>query len=111
MADGRLEDIDAALTVAADGRGSRLRRASGLPARATAAQLDLLWFRIPRTEGQPGGGFIGPGGYLIALERGEEWQIGFVIEKGSHPAWRSAGVWRPVFPRYQMTGAGFATRL
>lgn len=92
LADGSEVDLETELTVAADGRGSRMRRASGLVARPVASDVDLLWFRLPRLPGQVGGGFLGSGGYMIALERGDEWQCGFVIPKGSHAAWRNAGI-------------------
>lgn len=92
LSDGTEVACTAELTVAADGRGSRLRRAAGLVARPVAGDIDLLWFRIPRIADQVGGGFLASGGYMIALERGDEWQIGFVIPKGSHPERREAGI-------------------
>lgn len=91
-AEGSEVTLETELTVAADGRGSRMRRASGLVARPVAGNVDLLWFRLPRLAGQVGGGFLASGGYMIALERGEEWQCGFVIAKGSQAAWRDAGI-------------------
>lgn len=92
LADGSEVELESEMTVAADGRGSRMRRASGLIARPVTGDVDLLWFRLPRRPNQVGGGFLGAGAYMIALERGEEWQCGFVIKKGSHAAWRDAGV-------------------
>jgi 2-polyprenyl-6-methoxyphenol hydroxylase-like FAD-dependent oxidoreductase len=47
---GEQHEVRAALTVAADGRGSTLRAASGLRARSFGAPMDALWFRLP-----PGG--------------------------------------------------------
>lgn len=85
-------EVRCPLVVATDGRWSRLRREAGLPAVAVAAQIDLLWFRLPRHEGQVGGGYFAPGGYMIVLERPAEWQIGFVIAKGTFNQRREAGI-------------------
>ena len=47
-------DIDAALVVAADGRSSALREASGLTVVDHGVPVDVLWFRLPRPEVYPG---------------------------------------------------------
>src|SRR5690606_14100161 len=44
-------EIGAALTIAADGRDSRLRAQSGLPLRVIGAPIDVLWFSLPRVTG------------------------------------------------------------
>lgn len=45
-ATGETDELRATLTIAADGRGSRLRRLAGLPVREFRVPFDVLWFRI-----------------------------------------------------------------
>lgn len=85
-------ELRADLTVATDGRNSRLRRLAGLPAVSSSPAIDVLWFRLPRHDDRPAGGYLAAGGYLIALPRRHEWQIGYVIEKGRLAEVRAAGV-------------------
>ncbi|HEY0607390.1 MAG TPA: FAD-dependent oxidoreductase [Herpetosiphonaceae bacterium] len=87
-------EIHATLTVAADGRFSRLRRLSGLEAIATAPPMDVLWFRIPRKPTEPEGamGRVGPGRLMAMLNRWEQWQIAYVIPKGSFHSLKEAGI-------------------
>lgn len=87
-----LHEVHADLVVAADGRSSRLRRMAGMEAISSAPAIDVLWFRIPRLEGQQGGGYLGPGAYMIVLDREDQWQVGYVILKGKHQELRAAGI-------------------
>jgi 2-polyprenyl-6-methoxyphenol hydroxylase-like FAD-dependent oxidoreductase len=88
-------EVRAHLTVGADGRFSRLRRLSGLPAPIKTSQpIDVLWFRLPRAPGDPVGvqGRLGGGAGLILLERGDAWQIGYLLPKGGYQALRATGL-------------------
>jgi 2-polyprenyl-6-methoxyphenol hydroxylase-like FAD-dependent oxidoreductase len=87
-------ELRAALTVGADGRFSQIRRLCGLQPVVTAATIDVLWFRLPRLAGDPEGatGGIGGGHALLLIDRGEVWQLGMVIPKGSWPQLRAAGL-------------------
>jgi 2-polyprenyl-6-methoxyphenol hydroxylase-like FAD-dependent oxidoreductase len=60
----------------------------------TSPPMDVLWFRLPRMPGDPDGiaGRIGGGHILVMLDRMEEWQIAFVILKGSYHRLREAGL-------------------
>src|SRR5437588_3276404 len=90
--DGRVE-VRARLTVACDGRHSDVRRLLGLRSREFGAPMDVLWFRLPRRSTDPDGlAFItGPGVALVLIDRGEYFQIAYVIPKGGHDAVRAAG--------------------
>jgi 2-polyprenyl-6-methoxyphenol hydroxylase-like FAD-dependent oxidoreductase len=90
--DGHTHQVTSTLVVAADGRNSRLRRAAGLTATRSAPEIDVLWFRMPRHEGQLGGGYLASGAYMIVLDRQNQWQVGFVIPKGRYPQIRQAGL-------------------
>jgi 2-polyprenyl-6-methoxyphenol hydroxylase-like FAD-dependent oxidoreductase len=87
-------ELRADLTVAADGRGSRLRNLGGFEQVKTSPPMDILWFRVPRLREDPDGGlaYFGGGHMLVMLNRGEEWQAAYVILKGSSGKLRAAGV-------------------
>jgi 2-polyprenyl-6-methoxyphenol hydroxylase-like FAD-dependent oxidoreductase len=93
--DDRLHDVRADLTVGADGRFSKLRQLVGLVPVSAGSPIDLLWLRVPRCSAdasEAGGGFLGPGRYMIVLSRGDQWQIGYVFPKGAYPQLRAAGL-------------------
>jgi len=85
--------VRAALTVAADGRTSVLRDRSGLPVRDFGAPMDVLWFRLAKSPGMPDQplGRFGTGFILIAIDRGDYWQCGYVIPKGAQDRVRAGG--------------------
>ena len=87
-------EVRALLTVGADGRFSHIRRQAGLQSVTTSPPMDVLWFRLPREPGDPEGisGRVGPGHFLILLDRSEYWQAGYVIPKGGYQQLRSAGL-------------------
>jgi 2-polyprenyl-6-methoxyphenol hydroxylase-like FAD-dependent oxidoreductase len=89
-----LHEVRASLTVGADGRFSRIRRLAGFEPIKTSAPMDALWFHLPRRPDEPevdiariGGGQIG-----ILLDRGEQWQVGYVIPKGGYQEIRTGGL-------------------
>ncbi|MBA2411009.1 MAG: FAD-dependent oxidoreductase [Gammaproteobacteria bacterium] len=92
--DGQAHELRADLTVAADGRFSRLRKLSGLTPVASSPPMDVLWLRMPKRPGDTlaFGGRIGGGHILAILERPDHYQLGYVIAKGSYRELREAGV-------------------
>jgi 2-polyprenyl-6-methoxyphenol hydroxylase-like FAD-dependent oxidoreductase len=84
----------ALMTVAADGRDSRLRKQSGLEVVGTAPPIDVLWFRISRRKGDPEEptGYIGGGRFVVLINRGNYWQVGYVLPKGTDRRIRAAGL-------------------
>lgn len=93
-ADGEMREVRAALTVGADGRGSRVRRLAGFTPVKTSPPMDVLWFRLPREKDDPEGvmGRFGTGQISILLDRYDHWQVGYVIPKGTFPQLRKQGV-------------------
>ncbi len=87
-------DIRSGLVVAADGRTSVLRDASGLPNEELGAPMDVLWFRLPRHPGDTDEtqGRFDAGRISIMLNRGDYWQCAFVIPKGANERVRAAGL-------------------
>jgi 2-polyprenyl-6-methoxyphenol hydroxylase-like FAD-dependent oxidoreductase len=90
---GELE-IQALLSVAADGRHSTLRERAGMRPRDLGAPMDVLWFKLdrrPNDADQPLG-LLGAGQMLVLIDRGSYWQCGYVISKGTFEAIRAAGI-------------------
>ncbi|WP_427017315.1 FAD-dependent oxidoreductase [Pseudarthrobacter sp. P1] len=86
-------EIRADLTVACDGRFSRIRQLTDLPVREFAMPIDVLWFRVPRSEDAPPTlGYLGGGQIVIAIDRGDYWQCGTIIEKGTLTQVQAAGL-------------------
>jgi 2-polyprenyl-6-methoxyphenol hydroxylase-like FAD-dependent oxidoreductase len=56
--------------------------------------MDVLWFRLPRLATDPQGvvGRISRSNLLIMIDRGDYYQIGFVIRKGSIATLRDHGI-------------------
>ncbi|MDL9978231.1 FAD-dependent oxidoreductase [Microbacterium candidum] len=77
------EDMRAALTVAADGRDSTVRRALGLTPRSYGVPIDVLWFRLPRpTEPLPDTLlWANENGLLVTIPRPGYLQCGLLIPK------------------------------
>ncbi len=87
-------EVRAALTVAADGRFSRVRKLAGFEPVQTAQAMDVLWFRLPSKPGdsRESSGRLGSGHILIMLNRADYWQMGYIIPKGGYQKLRAAGL-------------------
>ncbi len=78
----------------AEGRGSTVRARAGLAVEALGAPIDVLWFHISRRAEDPAHtmGRFGRGSVFVLINRGDYWQCGFVIPKGSIAAVRARGI-------------------
>lgn len=87
-------EVLARLTVAADGRSSRMRELAGLKVRNLGAPMDVLWFRLTRLAEDPEETFgrFEAGGIIVMLNRGTYWQCAFVIPKAGLDAIKEAGL-------------------
>jgi 2-polyprenyl-6-methoxyphenol hydroxylase-like FAD-dependent oxidoreductase len=95
--DGEEHRVTAALTVAADGRHSRLRADAGLRLREFGAPMDVLWFRLPKAPDGSGpalggAGRLTRGRLLVMLDRGDYWQSAYLVPKGGSGALQAAGL-------------------
>ncbi len=86
--------LDADLVVGCDGRSSVVRERAGLRLRTFGVPMDVLWFRLPRVETDPVGvvGRVSRSNLLIMIDRGDYFQIGFVIRKGSVAVLHDQGI-------------------
>jgi 2-polyprenyl-6-methoxyphenol hydroxylase-like FAD-dependent oxidoreductase len=109
--EGGERELRAALTVGADGRGSRLRHLGGFEQVGTSPPMDVLWFRVPRLEGDPSGGvaYFRGGRGIVMLERGSQWQIAHLILKGGFRELRAAGL-EALRERLRATAPEYAER-
>ncbi|CDO89659.1 2-polyprenyl-6-methoxyphenol hydroxylase-like oxidoreductase [Mycobacterium triplex] len=91
---GASKQMRAALTVACDGRGSTVRSALALEPRRFGAPMDVWWFRLPRHAGDPSGlaGRFVSGHGIIMIDRGDYYQIAYVIPKGTDTEMRAEGI-------------------
>lgn len=76
-------EVHADLVVAADGRSSILRERAGLHVEDLGAPMDVLWFRLSRSPGDPEAtmGRFDVGRIFVLINRGRYWQCGYVIPK------------------------------
>ena len=88
-------EVRASVTVAADGRFSKIRKLAGFEAVGVAPPMDVVWFRLPKLDSDRADSaeiHVGGGRFAVILDRGNEWQIGYIILKGSFAAVREAGI-------------------
>jgi 2-polyprenyl-6-methoxyphenol hydroxylase-like FAD-dependent oxidoreductase len=87
-------ELEALLTVGADGRASATRSAAKLPMVEASPAMDVMWFRISRRPEEPVAiaGRLGAGRILVMIDRGDYWQVAYVIAKGTAEKVRAAGL-------------------
>jgi 2-polyprenyl-6-methoxyphenol hydroxylase-like FAD-dependent oxidoreductase len=91
---GEQRTIAARLTIAADGRSSRMREAAGLPVRDLGAPMDVFWFRVPRERAAHNEttGVFASGRIMALIDRGDYWQCAYVFPKGMADEVRARGI-------------------
>jgi 2-polyprenyl-6-methoxyphenol hydroxylase-like FAD-dependent oxidoreductase len=92
-AEGELE-IVARLTVAADGRSSTVRSATGLEPREFGVGVDVLWFDLPKPPGvvSPTLAYLDRGVSVVTIDRGDRLQTGCIIAKDRFDEIRAEGL-------------------
>jgi 2-polyprenyl-6-methoxyphenol hydroxylase-like FAD-dependent oxidoreductase len=87
-------EVRAKLVIGADGRSSTVREKAGLKVNDFGAPMDVLWFRCSRLPDDPEEivGRIDVGQIFIAIYRGDHWQLGLVIPKGTIDRVRQQGI-------------------
>jgi 2-polyprenyl-6-methoxyphenol hydroxylase-like FAD-dependent oxidoreductase len=91
---GETKEMRAELTVACDGRSSTVRSAMGLTPHSFGAPMDVWWFRLPRRPDDPPGlaGVLSAGHATITIDRGDYYQIAYIIPKGTDAQMRAQGI-------------------
>lgn len=93
-ADGGEHTLLADLVIACDGRDSVAREAAGLRQRREEVPMDMWFMRIPKSVDDIDGGAVQArftnGNSAVALDRGDYFQTGYIIAKGTDAALRAA---------------------
>ena len=91
---GETVSIQAQLVVGCDGRHSVVHKAAQLERVEFGAPIDVLWFRISRRPDDPPEvlGNSNYGKFLILINRGDYFQAGMVIRKGSFEELKNRGL-------------------
>ncbi|AMY68770.1 FAD-dependent oxidoreductase [Frigidibacter mobilis] len=86
--------IRAPLVIGADGRHSVVRAEAGLEVIDFGSAVDVLWLRLTRLPDDPAPAMshAGPQQGLVLIDRGDFWQCGYVIRKGSHDDLKERGL-------------------
>ncbi len=93
--DGVWHQVTAGLTIGADGRFSKVRTLADLEPIRSHPPMDVLWFRLPKKANDFHDQlrfYVEGGLFSFAIDRGAEWQVGFVLLKGSFAELKSAGL-------------------
>ncbi|MGP5386960.1 FAD-dependent oxidoreductase [Brachybacterium tyrofermentans] len=87
------QSLAARLVLGADGRSSTVRARAWLAPAVSEAPMDVLWFRISRNSGDEAP-FVstGSGFSVVAVDRGDYWQVAYCIPKGEYGALQSRGL-------------------
>jgi len=87
-------EILADLIIGADGRHSITHTKANLQIQEFGAPIDVLWMRLSKRETDPPQtlGFFRHGKLLVLLDRGDYFQVGFVIPKGELDAIKRRGL-------------------
>jgi len=92
-ADGHIE-IRSLLVVGADGRNSIVREKAGLDVERFGTPSDVLWMKLSHQPDDPPYtmGHGGPRQGFVMVDRGDYWQCGYVIRKGSFADVKTGGL-------------------
>ena len=87
-------EISADLVIGCDGRHSTIRQAAQLEVTERGVPIDVLWFRISRRADDPEQlmGNINYGRALVLINRGDYFQAGLLIRKGSFEEMKAHGL-------------------
>lgn len=82
------------LVVGADGRNSVVRAKGGLAVESFGVPSEVLWMKLSKQPGDPADvmGHAGPRQGLVLIDRGDYWQCGFVLRKGTYAEILEGGI-------------------
>lgn len=83
-ADGPVQ-LRSTLVVAADGRHSVVREKAGLEVESFGSPSEVVWMKLSKQEGDPEEtmGHAGPRQGFVLIDRGDYWQCGFIVRRGT----------------------------
>lgn len=77
--------LRSSLVVAADGRHSVVREKAGLEVESFGSPSEVVWMKLSKQEGDPAEtmGHAGPRQGFVLIDRGDYWQCGYIVRRGS----------------------------
>lgn len=86
--------IEADLVVGADGRNSIVREKAGLDIESFGVPTEVVWMRLSKQAGDPDEtmGHAGPRQGFVLIDRGDYWQCGYVVRKGTYAEFKEQGL-------------------
>jgi len=88
-------EVRATLTVATDGRFSRIRKLAALEPVTQSPPMEVLWFRLPRKPDDRHDEAtvnVDRGRVVVLMAREHEWQVGYVFSTGDYQRLKIEGV-------------------
>ena len=92
-ADGPLK-LTTSLIIGADGRNSATRRLAGLEVESFGNPSEVLWMKFSHAAGDPEQtmGHAGPRQGFVMIDRGDYWQCGYIVRKGTYADIKNGGI-------------------
>ncbi|MDP9837506.1 2-polyprenyl-6-methoxyphenol hydroxylase-like FAD-dependent oxidoreductase [Neorhizobium huautlense] len=89
-----LTEIRCDLVVGADGRNSVVRDKAGLEVESFGSPSEVVWMKLSKQPGDPNEtmGHAGPRQGFVLIDRGDYWQCGFVIRRGTFAEMKTRGI-------------------
>ena len=86
--------IHTTLIVGADGRNSVVRDLAGLEVESFGNPSEVLWMKLSHAPDDPEQtmGHAGPRQGFVMIDRGDYWQCGFVVRKGTYAEIKEGGI-------------------
>ncbi|MGK6313227.1 FAD-dependent oxidoreductase [Neorhizobium sp. DT-125] len=86
--------IRSKLVVGADGRNSAVRERAGLTVESFGVPSEVAWMKLSKQPGDPNEamGHAGPRQGFVLIDRGDYWQCGYVVRKGTFAEIREKGI-------------------
>ncbi len=87
-------DVRCDLVFGADGRHSIVRESAGMEVQDFGVPIDVLWFRVSKSVDipDPALGIIKNGKMMVAIDRGDYFQCGYIIRKGAFEEIKQRGL-------------------
>ncbi|MGO4686247.1 FAD-dependent oxidoreductase [Hyphomicrobium sp. 2TAF46] len=91
--DGPLS-LNTSLIIGADGRTSATRRLAGLEVETFGNPSEVLWMKLSHAAGDPEQtmGHAGPRQGFVMIDRGDYWQCGYIVRKGTYAEIKAGGI-------------------
>lgn len=86
--------VHSRLVIGADGRNSVVREKAGLIVESFGIPSEVVWMKLSKQPGDPNEvmGHAGPRQGFVLIDRGDYWQCGYVIRKGTLAEIREKGI-------------------